>query len=132
MKLKQLLTNKKLVIVAIAVLLALIIGIIILVLPHSETGEGNHLTVPEEELEILEPDEVAPEDSTDVSGTWGDETESSTQESNTDSKEQNKTEVQNQGNSSNDENEEKNETVGNESEKEDGILKDSIDWGNIY
>ena len=136
---KQLLTNKKIVIVALAVVLALIIGIMILVITDKkETGgkdsdikteqseeDANSKNDNEQEqsndrgddsagLEILEPDEIATEDSSEASGSWGNESNSNAQTG--DSNTYDKTE------------DEKHDKP----EKNQDILQDDIDWGNIY
>lgn len=146
---KQLLNNKKIVIVAIAVLLALIVGIAILVTPNTKDTGGKDTDTKTEQskenadsqddkeetdasseedntdnqssgLEVLKPDEVAPENSSDASGPWDKESESNTQTGNT-----NTTDNKNPSEA------EKEDDV-DESEKDKGILKDDIDWGNIY
>ena len=142
---KQLLTNKKIVIVVLAVILALIVGIVILVTPNTKgTGNKDFDTKTEQSkedanskddekqtdkeggstgLEILEPDEVVPEDSSNASGSWGNTSNSNTQTGNTTEK-TDKTEEQKPNENQKDE-DDKSETV-------QDILEDDISWGNIY
>lgn len=139
MKLKQLLTNKRIVIVAIGFVLALIVAIVLLVTPNSRETNGSNSTNTKAEqdkvsadsqddkdevdanhkeeatgsdnssLEVLEPNEVAPEDSTNASGSWDDASASENQTTDEDKTDD-----------------------GEESEQDEDILDDDISWGNIY
>ena len=152
MMLRKLLTNKKIVIITLSVLLFVIVGIVIFVTTNSiETGKND--TNPKEEqmmentdtkgdktdtddkedsqgngssqLEILEPDEVVPENSSDASGSWDNTSDSNTQSGNSNTT--NKTEQ-----TENKDPNEKKEDDGEDQEKDEGILEDDITWGNIY
>ena len=134
MKSKHLLTNKKIVIVLFAILLALIVIIAILVNPDSkEIGEKDtHFKTEQNKddvvgqdseqpadttgkdynheggLEVLKPNETVQDNSSNASGSWKDE------EENTKPSEEDK----------------KNNSEEQEYGKE--ILKDDITWGDIY
>ena len=130
MKLKELLTNKKVIIVACIIVLALIVGGVILVTKDSKkTGNKDTDTKTEqnnenmdandkndngEGLEVLEPNEVAPEDSSSTSGSWGDELGTNTQT----------------GNTNPTPSDQPNDTAKEEKDKD--ILEDDIAYGNIY
>lgn len=155
LQLKKLLTNQKIMIVALAVLLALIVGIVILVTPNSKDTGGKDTNSKTEQskddadsqddkkktdassgeddggndgsrLEVLEPDEVAPENSSDASGSWEDTSHSNSQTGNT-----NTTDKTDQTEDNNP-NETDKEDDGDEPEKDENILKDDINWGDIY
>lgn len=156
MKLKQLLTNKKIVIVALVVLIALIVGIAILVTPNSketdskdanvktEQSKGDAVTNGDEDktdeseeannsdtnnsagLEVLKPDEIAPENSSNASGNWDGTTNSNQQTDKTD-----ETDETGKGNPNNNSNEDE-EDNGEEQKKDEDILEDDINWGRIY
>ena len=142
---RKLLVNKKNKIVVSIVLLAIMIGIIILVLSNNKETDGKGANTKIEQgqedtdiqddksntnvddkkdvqesggtsLEVLEPDEVAPEDFSDASGAWGNTSDSNTQTGNTT------------------DNTDTTEDKGQDENKEDDddILEDNIDWGNIY
>ena len=138
---KQLLTNKKGVIIILAILLTMIVGCLIFVaLNTKRTGEldSDIKTEQSEEdtsqndkedkeenkesegskLEVLDPEEVTPENSSDVSGSWGEQSDSNTQVNTSDSSDK-KEEVEDNPSNSN-------------TEKEEDILEDDISWGNIY
>lgn len=148
MLLHKLLRNKKIIIAAIALLLALCVGIVILVTSNTkETGGKNAGTKTEQSKDdadttddtdktdaddkaddtadnestdnsghqILKPNEVAVDDSSDASGDWDEEEETEetdTQKDTTDDK------------APEDEPEDK--------EPEDDIEEDDISWGEIY
>ena len=133
--------KKKLKIVVIALLLVLIAGVIIFGTSNSkQTGGKNTDNITEQSkenadyqddkendgsgLEVLKPDEVFPEDSSDASGSWGDTSESNTLTGN----KTNKTDEIENGN----QNEEDKENNGEEPEKDEDILEDDITWGDIY
>ena len=96
--LNKLLANKKIVIIAIALFVAVCIGAVILITSSSkETGgkdtdtktehgnEDNKVNDEEDDdtgLEVLKPDQTTPENSSDASGSWDDEPESNTQTDN--------------------------------------------------
>ena len=132
MKLNQLLTNKKIVIGLIAVLFVSLVGIAILVTNNSQKTSGKDNDTKTEqgkeetgvkddegvedsdtELEVLQPDVISPETSTDVPGDWGDTSETSSSTGNTDAEDQT-------GNG------------GGQDNQEQNVLQDNIDWGNIY
>ena len=113
--------NKKIILVMIAVLLALIVGIIILVMPDynkiSDKNSGTKIEQNEEDtnpendkkdmqeqtgLEVLEPDKVVQGESSDASGYWDDTSYGDIEQ----------------------------ETETESETKE--ILKDNITWGDIY
>lgn len=142
MMLNQLITNKKIITVVLALILALVVGIAILVTPNTEeTGVDNPSTKTEQgkeetdfkddkeddssELELLEPDEIAVEDSSDASGSWekesGSDTQTGTSETTDDT---DKTEDNTP--------EEDKKDEGDNPEKDQNILKDDISWGDIY
>lgn len=111
MKLNQLLTNKKNVIILIIVLLVISIGVILLVgIKGGGTKKGQNTGDGSSKLEIVDPDETLPETSTDASGDWGDAPNSENSE-NTEDKKQPE-----QGQTSNDKN----------------VLKDDVEWGSVY
>lgn len=134
---KQLLSNKKIFIVVLAVFLALIVGIVILVTSSTKENSGENIGTKVEQskedanskekeddkensdskLEILEPSDVTPENSSDVSGSWNNASDSN------EKAEQHNTNVK--------PNKEQ-EDGGKESANEDIILEDNINWGNIY
>ena len=127
-------------IVVLAVLLALIVGIVIFITPNkkgtdgknsntkTEQGKEDAVTKDDKEetdkndevndnnkesdgLEVLKPNEVVPENSTDTSGSWGETSESNTQTGN----------------------KEPSDKTDQEEEKEnEDILEDDILWGDIY
>lgn len=66
-------------------------------------------------LEVLKPDEIAPENSSDASGSWDD-----TQESDTDAEDETNDQTEN------------NDQGDEEEEKDEDILEDDITWGNVY
>lgn len=123
---KKLLTNKKIVIAVAILLFLLCVGIILFANSDSqETGGNNSDTeieqskekeTPKEDkekddsgLEVLKPNEIKAEDSTDVSGLWKDASESNAQTGNTTMRE--KTDKES---------------------KEEDILEDGVLWGEIY
>ena len=142
MKLKQLLTNKKILIAVLAVLIALVVGIVIIISTSSlETGDKDtdikteqddkdtdindvdDKTDTDEEmndsnknnstgLEVLKPNKIVPENSSNASGSWDGSTNSNQQ---TDEKNESDTEDKDK-----------------ESEKDENILDDDINWGRIY
>ena len=134
---KQLLTNKKIIIAVIVVLLLLSVGIVILVTSSTKENSGENIGTKVEQskedantkekeddnensdskLEILEPNEVTPENSSDVSGSWDNASESN--------------EKAEQPNTTVKPNKEQ-EDDGKESANEEDILEDNINWGNIY
>lgn len=148
MKLKELLTNKKIIIVAFVIVLALIVGGVILVTMDSkETGNKDKDIKTEQSkgevdsqgekkdtdandnengnsgLQVIEPDNVIPENSSDASGSWDNMSDSGTQSGNTNTNNNtNKTDNQNQNSNSND----------SDKEDDEDILEDDIIWSNIY
>lgn len=142
MKLQPLITNKKIVIVAITLVLALLVGIVVLVTRNFKETGGKDTNIKTEQskgdkedasakdneddnsdLKVLKPDEDTPENSSDASGSWGNAPDSETQGGNT-----NKTDDQSQNNNSND----SDKGDYDESEKNGDILEDDITWGDIY
>ena len=138
MMLNKLFANKKVLVVLIVILLALSVGSVVVVTSSLKNKKGNDLDVKTEQskeddetqlgLEVLEPDEVTPEDSSSVSGTWDDSSDSDSQTGDTT--------VPNQPekpSEPSDEDDKNNNQEGN-SEPEDNkdILKDDITWGDIY
>lgn len=164
--------NRKIVILTFAVVLALVIGILIIVTTDSKDvgnkdtdskieqnkedidvnndddkwssteSSDNDNQNSNDGIEVLEPDEVVPGNSSDASGDWEEQGESDTQAGTTDTQEgttdtetgNSDTETdasdnQNQSGTSNGDNK------GNdnqEPDKDKGVLKDNINWGNIY
>ena len=131
MKFQQVLTNKKIVIVVIALFLVLCSGMIYFIGSHQKNSEntGENIQTEQDEvdaigvddnktsdadekeepstgLEILKPDEVVTENITDVSGSW-----ENTQESE-------------QG--------PQDESKQDDNKEEQDILEDDITWGDIY
>lgn len=151
MMLNKLLANRKVVIVAIALLLAVCVGVIILVTSNSKETGGKDTNTKTEQgkehvdlwddnnedddtgLEVLEPNQVSPEDSSDVSGSWGDESESNIQNGDkniTDKTDDtNKRDEQTPSDNPNQTDKEDNDE---EPEKDEDILEDDITWGDIY
>lgn len=137
MMLKKLLANKKIVTLAVVLLLILCVGIIILVTSKSKENGNKDKDAQIEQsdeddssgLEVLEPNEVNPEDSSDASGSWKDLKEPDTQKNNsgsTDKKDDtNKTEEQTPNKNPNKEDKE-------EEKEDEDILIDDIIWGDIY
>ena len=135
MMLNKLLANKKVVITIVAILLAICVGAVIMVSFHSKETDGKKPGTETEQgredtddsgLEVLKPDEVDPENSSDASGSWENEPNSGTQ-----------TDSSNTGNEtdkvpSNDNVENNQENKDEEQEKEEDILEDDILWGDIY
>ena len=135
--LNKLLANKKIVIIAIALFVAVCIGAVILITSSSkETGgkdtdtktehgnEDNKVNDEEDDdtgLEVLKPDQTTPENSSDASGSWDDEPESNTQTDNANTTD--KTDESNQT---------ENEGSDENPEKDEDILKDDNTWGDIY
>lgn len=140
----KLLVNKKQVIIAGVLCIALLVVIIILVTLNSEetgakdTGiniEQNKGDTDTQEakdeinasdkgnnssgLEVLKPDDVNPGDSSNASGSWGNESGADVQTRDTNAIDK----VQQNDNHDGDD---------KESEKDEGILKDDITWGDIY
>ena len=142
--LRKLLANKKIMIVAAALLLTLCVGILILVTPNTKkTGGENPGSTTEQSkedadsqndkekegtgLEVLKPDEIVPEDSSDASGSWHNTSGSNAQTDNTD-----KTDEPEQPENNNPNGEDK-EDDSNVPEKDKDILKDDVHWeGNFY
>lgn len=144
---RQLLINKKVKIVTLSVLLALIVGFIILITPNTKKSSEEHSGTKTEQskddadlndkaenksddtsdvkdkensrLEVLDPDETTTENSTNVSGAWGNSSDSNTQAGNTnqtDKVESDDDKKQDNGHS----------------ENQGDILEDDITWGQIY
>ncbi len=141
---RKLLANKKQVIIGGVLCIALLVVIIILVTLNSEetgakdTGiniEQNKGDADTQEakdeinasdkgnnssgLEVLKPDDVNPGDSSNASGSWGNESGADVQTGDTNAIDKAQ---QNDNYDSGDK----------ESEKDEGILKDDITWGDIY
>lgn len=141
---RKLLANKKQVIIGGVLCIALLVVIIILVTLNSEetgakdTGiniEQNKGDTDTQEakdeinasdkgnnssgLEVLKPDDVNPGDSSNASGSWGNESGADVQTGDTNAIEKAQ---QNDNYDGGDK----------ESEKDEGILKDDITWGDIY
>ena len=139
----KLLANKKIVIMAIVLFVAVCVGAVILITSSpKETGGKNTNTKAEQEkededdvegaetdidknnkedsnpknngegLQVLSPNEIATDDSSDASGSWGDTTDKTEQTED------------NNPNEADKENE--------EPEKDEDILEDDITWGDIY
>ncbi len=143
MMFRKLLSNKKILFVTLAVILVLIVGSIILVTQNAkETGEKNFGTKTEQDekdensnkgdkeeaglgLEVLEPDKVLPENSSNASGTWGDASDSNTQTGNSD---MNDTTDKAEDKKPNEDKENEVDTP----EDDEDILEDNITWGDIY
>lgn len=129
--------NRKQVIIAGVLCIALLVGIIILVTWNSKETGGKDTGIKTEqnkgdtdssedkdetdvsgkgndnsELEVLQPDDVATKDSSDASGSWGNESGTTSQTGDT-----NTTEKAEQNDNNQD---------------DEGILKDDITWGDIY
>ena len=139
MKIRQILTNKRIQLVLLAFLLILIVGLVILFNSKQKgSGDTNSEIQAEHdkgdlgakddkadneednspELEVLEPNEVAPENTSDVSGSWGDAHEFNTHTNDTNSSDNtDKTESENKS---------------EESKGDEDILEDDISWGTIY
>lgn len=132
--LRRIQTNKKITLV-VALFLALCVGIIVAVMSECNESKNTNFDIKAEQdkehkkdadvyndtevnrgLEVLKPDEVAAEDSSNASGTWGNEAESNTQ---TGTEETDRTENK----KPNDEDTEV---------KDEDILEDDIIWGDIY
>lgn len=151
MMLNKILANKKIVIATITLLLALCVGIIIFVASNTKDNGGKNIDTETEQskeeenskdeadandkedgesgLEVLKPDEVSPENSSDTLGSWDNTSDSGTQSGNTNTNvNTDKTDDQNQDSNSND----SDEGDGEEPEKDEDILEDDITWGNIY
>lgn len=79
------------------------------------SGKGNGNS----ELEVLQPDDAVTEDSSDASGSWGNESGADIQTGDTNAIDKAQ---QNDNYDGGDK----------ESEKDEGILKDDITWGDIY
>ena len=141
---QKLLANKKQVIIGGVLCIALLVVIIILVTLYSEetgakdTGiniEQNKGDTDTQEakdeinasdkgnnssgLEVLKPDDVNPGDSSNASGSWGNESGADVQTGDTNAIDKAQ---QNDNYDGGDK----------ESEKDEGILKDDITWGDIY
>ena len=141
---RKLLANKKQVIIGGVLCIALLVVIIILVTLNSEetgakdTGiniEQNKGDTDTQEakdeinasdkgnnssgLEVLKPDDVNPGDSSNASGSWGNESGADVQTGDTNAIDKAQ---QNDNYDGGDK----------ESEKDEGILKDDITWGDIY
>ena len=112
MKLNQLLTNKKNIILLIIVLIVISIGAVFLIKKSVQDGgnkDGDTKIEQNEEdgnteLEVVEPDVTLPETTTDVSGDW-EGTSGSKKPTNSEN---------------------------NPTSKDENVLKDDIEWGNIY
>lgn len=136
--------NKKQVIIAGVLCIALLVGIIILVIWNSKETSGRDTDIKTEQnkgdidsqedkdetnvsgkgnnnsgLEVLQPDDAVTEDSSDASGSWGNESDADIQTGDTNAIDK----VQQNDNHDGDD---------KESEKDEGILKDDITWGDIY
>ena len=132
--LSKFLKNKKVVIIAIVIFLAVCLGVIILSKISSEDASNKNtgVTIEQKEdnesddssLDVLEADEELSEDTSEASGDWNDSGESDTLENN----QPNKTDKKEQPNDK-DSNENKNDE---ESKKDEDVLKDDITWGDIY
>ena len=144
---RQLLINKKVTIVTLSVLLALIVGFIILITPNTKESNGEPSGTKAEQskeddgfdnkaenkgddtsdvknkessrLEVLDSDETTTENSSNVSGAWGNSSGSSTQAGNT-----NQTDKVQPGDDKKQDN--------GHSENQEDILEDDITWGQIY
>ena len=147
---KQILQNKKIVIVTLAVLLALVLGIVILVASNSkeagnkdsdskteqgeedadtqddkkqtnandkEENKGDNKGNESSKLEVLEPGQIAPEDSSNVSGSWGNASESDTQTGNT---------------NTTDKTEQTENKKPNEDKQDEDVLEDNKNWGKLH
>lgn len=130
--LRKIQINKKITLV-VALFLVLCVGIIVVVMSEcNESKNANsHIKAEQDQedeqdtgiyddtgvnrgLEVLNPDEVATEDSSNASGSWGNEAESNTHTEDTDRTENQKP------------NDEDTEV------KDEDILEDDIIWGDIY
>ena len=137
---RKLLTNKRILIVLSAVILVLIAGTLILVTSDFKENDRKNTDSKTEQstedidskkdedgngLNVLEPDEIDPEDSTNASGSWKNTSNFDAQSGNND-----KTEKDNQTESKNpsEDKEDDSENV----DKQDDVLEDDISWGNIY
>lgn len=80
----------------------------------NEVSNINDKKNEDSDLQVLEPDEIVPENSSDASGSWDNDEIGQTQ-----------------GDIPNGTEEKEDEIVENE-EKDKGILKDDTNWGNIY
>lgn len=134
---QKLLANKKQAIITGVLCIALLVGIIILVSWNSKETCGKDTGIKTEqnkgdtefskdkdeaavsgkgngnsELEVLQPDDAVTEDSSDASGSWGNESGTTSQTGDT-----NTTEKAEQNDNNQD---------------DEGILKDDITWGDIY
>ena len=141
---QKLLANKKQAIITGVLCIALLVGIIILVSWNSKETCGKDTGIKTEqnkgdtdlskdkdetavsgkgngnsELEVLQPDDAVTEDSSDASGSWGNESGADIQTRDTNAIDK----VQQNDNHDGDH---------KESEKDEGILKDDITWGDIY
>lgn len=87
---------------------------------HNEDSNDNQSST----LEVLQPDEVAPEDSSNASGYWGDTSQSNPQTEDMGNK-IDKTENEKPIEEDKKDNDE-------EQQKDEDILEDDISWGNIY
>lgn len=137
--LNKLLSNKKIVFITIALLLAVCVGVVIIMTSGSKETGGKDTNIKTEQskgevdsqddkkgtdssdnddgagLQVLEPSEAIPENSSDASGSWDNTSDSGTQSGNT-----NKTD--NESDKKDDE----------ESAEDEDILEDDITWGDIY
>ena len=148
---KQQLTNKKKVIItAIALLIALVVGIMIFATSDTkETGSKDYDNKTEQgkedsdskedeedrnsQLEILESDEVEPEDSSNASGSWGNASNANTQAGNSDTTAQtDKVDDKKSSEGNKDEVKVPQKEQEQEQEQEQDILEDDVSWGNIY
>ena len=137
MMLQKLLANKKMVVVVVILFFILCIGVIIWETSGSkETDKSNSGVNKEQEkedkndtqgLEVMKPNEVAPEDSSDASGFWSATPESHNQ---TGDKTNTKDETDKVDNDNSTENDEGN--VDDEQESDQEFLEDDITWGDIY
>ncbi len=129
----RLLANKKIAITVLVLVIVLSVGIVILVTSESKKAKDNNADIKTEQskehgkedtdsqnneggLEVLEPDEIAPENSSDASGSWKTPSNSGNKKDDTSEKNEN----QDKDNGS------------NEPEEEKDILKDDITWGDVY
>lgn len=123
--------NKKIIFAIVILLLILGIGILIFTILDSEKKENDTLKTEQDGkdeiedhkeddsvgLEVLEPDNVSKEDTTDASGSW---------EKPSNSNKTDKEEKPENSNSNESTDEKQNE------EKDEDILEDDIVWGDVY
>ena len=128
--LKKWLENKKLLVLIVALILIAGTIMVLVVTQNSKRNQGNRET----QVDVLEPDEVSKDDSTDVSDLWGETLETDKQDT-TVSDKNDKTDETDKA----DKTDELDNSAPSDKpddtkkpENDGGILKDDIIWGDIY